>query len=555
MIKVKKLSSLDKVFLNEEPKESCNIVDAIFKNETLSFQIAYYYEDIGNPGPPATIKVVVEDNFESCIRLRSVGNVPSEMPAYSTADEDYITTRPGLFPDPLYDMPDGVIKLVPFQWRSIWVDFDPEGRLSDGDYIIDVKFIQEDGIELACVRHTLEVIDAKLPKQDLIHTEWMHYDCIGAHYGVEMLSEPHWELIERYIRTASEHGVNMILTPLFTPPLDTKPGGERPTVQLVRVKVQNGKYSFDFSALKRFVDMCLNIGMEYFEMSHLFTQWGANAAPKIIAEVDGVEKRIFGWDTEAAGPQYSNFLECFLKELTKTLKDWDIAEKCFFHVSDEPNMTQFESYKAASDLVGKCLTGFNIIDALSDFEFYEKGIIKTPIPASNHIEPFINAKVRNLWTYYCCGQYLEVSNRFMSMPGRRNRIIATQLYKYDIAGFLQWGFNFWFSQYSIKKINPYSVTDAGNAFPSGDAFLVYPGEDGYPVESIRLKVFREALFDLRAMKLLESMTSKEFVMGIIEEGLDKPITFSEYPRSEQYITNMRNRINEEIKARLQGSHR
>jgi len=136
------------------------------------------------------------------------------------------------------------------------------------------------------------------------------------------------------------------------------------------------------------------------------------------------------------------------------------------------------------------------------------------------------------------------------MPSRRNRIIATQFYKFNIAGFLQWGFNFWFSQYSIRKINPYAVTDAGNAFPSGDAFMVYPGEDGYPVESIRLKVFREALFDLRAMKLLESLTSREFVMGIIEEGLDKPISFSVYPRNEQYITSMRNRINKEIKDRL-----
>ncbi|MES9143981.1 glycoside hydrolase domain-containing protein, partial [Cutibacterium acnes] len=76
----------------------------------------------------------------------------------------------------------------------------------------------------------------------------------------------------------------------FTPPLDTKVGGERPTVQLVGVNVTNGKYSFDFSKLKRFVDMCLGLGVEYFEMSHLFTQWGAAFAPKVIATVDGVEK-------------------------------------------------------------------------------------------------------------------------------------------------------------------------------------------------------------------------------------------------------------------------
>lgn len=102
------------------------------------------------------------------------------------------------------------------------------------------------------------------------------------------------------------------------------------------------------------------------------------------------------------------------------------------------------------------------------------------------------------------------------MPSRRNRILAVQLYKYDIVGFLQWGFNFWYSQYSIKPINPYAVTGAGCVFSSGDAYLVYPGQDGNPVPSIRLKVFREALYDLRTMKLLERLTSKEFIMKLTE---------------------------------------
>ena len=136
------------------------------------------------------------------------------------------------------------------------------------------------------------------------------------------------------------------------------------------------------------------------------------------------------------------------------------------------------------------------------------------------------------------------------LPSRRNRILSVQLFKYDITGFLHWGFNFWNSQYSIKAINPYAVTDAGSAYPSGDPFLVYPGDNGQPIESIRIKVLMEALYDLRAMKLLESLTSKEFVMDIIEGTLQTPITFSDYPRCDEYIIETRNLINEEIKKRL-----
>jgi hypothetical protein len=117
-------------------------------------------------------------------------------------------------------------------------------------------------------------------------------------------------------------------------------------------------------------------------------------------------------------------------------------------------------------------------------------------------------------------------------------------------GFLHWGYNFWNTQYSLKNINPYQVTDAGCAFPSGDPFIVYPGEEG-PIPSIRLKVLQQALFDLRALKLLESMTSKKYVLKILEAGLDKPLTFDEYPIDKGYLISVRRKINEEIEKNIQ----
>ncbi len=548
-IKYKKLSSLEKVFLNHEPATTCGKVNAIFRNETYSFQIAYYCEHSDGIDFPFA-SVIVEGNFAGSVKIKEVGNVPSQMPAYPECDSDYLTNQPGLFPDPLFDLADNEIKLVPCQWRSLWVELEPEEDAPAGMYTTVIRFLSRDGMELARVEESIEVLDASLPKQELIHTEWIHFDCLGSYYGVDMLSEEHWELMEKYIAKAVDHGANMILTPLFTPPLDTKVGGERPTVQLVDVCLDNGYYSFKFEKLKRFIEMCQKLGIEYFEMSHLFTQWGAFHAPKIIANVNGAERKIFGWDTEAAGQEYSSFLDCFLPQLTKVLKELEISSKCWFHISDEPKSEHLDSYKAAQGLVNKHLEDFKIIDALSDFDFYKKGLVKNPIPASDHIEPFLEAQVPDLWVYYCCCQYKYVSNRFMAMPSRRNRILSVQLYKYDITGFLHWGFNFWNSQYSVKSINPYAVTDSGSAFPSGDPFLVYPGDDGRPVESIRIKVLREALYDLRAMKLLESLTSKEFVMDIIEGQQQTPITFSDYPRYDEYIAVTRNRINEEIKKRL-----
>lgn len=79
--------------------------------------------------------------------------------------------------------------------------------------------------------------------------------------------------------------------------------------------------------------------------------------------------------------------------------------------------------------------------------------------------------------------------------------------------------------------------------------MVYPGEEG-PIESIRLKVFQEALQDLRALQLLETLIGREAVMQSLEEGLEEPITFKCYPRDMEWLLSKRQWMNEEIKANM-----
>ena len=91
---------------------------------------------------------------------------------------------------------------------------------------------------------------------------------------------------------------------------------------------------------------------------------------------------------------------------------------------------------------------------------YLAGVVEHPIVCNDFLEPFFEAGVENLWTYYCCVQGREVSNQFMAMPSARNRILGVQLYLYRMKGFLHWGYNFYNSQHSVSAVNPYLVTDA-----------------------------------------------------------------------------------------------
>jgi hypothetical protein len=268
-----------------------------------------------------------------------------------------------------------------------------------------------------------------------------------------------------------------------------------------------------------------------------------------MATVDGEYKKIFGWETDALSEKYREFLDAFVPELKAFLMKEGIFENCVFHVSDEPKEEHETQYRAVKEIMLKHLDGNYIIDALSAYSFYEKGIVSTPVVSTNHIHNFLDNGVKNLWAYYCTSQGIKVANRFMAMPSYRNRILGQQLYKSGVKGFLHWGFNFWFTQFSLKVLNPYADTSAGGAYQSGDAFVVYPlDEDGEVVCSLRLYVFNDGLQDMRALKLLEQLSDKQTVNELLSEIHG----FDEYPRNNQYILELREKVNQEIKKRVKG---
>jgi hypothetical protein len=338
----------------------------------------------------------------------------------------------------------------------------------------------------------------------------------------------------------------MILTPVFTPALDTYIGGERTTTQLVDIElIKKGKYVFGFEKLHRWIDLCLKCGVEYFEIPHFFTQWGAKAAPKIIVKVNGKNKKYFGWHTDSLGEEYEVFLSQFIPALIAEFKARGLDKKCFFHVSDEPKLEMLEHYTRCKNLIQRYLgDDYPIIDALSDLEFYSAGALKKPAPNTRNALDFVKAGVDGLWVYYCGGGKAGVSDRSISMPSWRTRILGVQLYYYNIEGFLHWGYNFYNSCQSRNVLDPFGYPDGGYFTPSGDCFLVYPGTDGEAWESLRLNALREAMDDIRALKLYEEKFGRAAAEALVLKDTDGILNFTHYPTNPEYLINLRESIAE-----------
>ena len=543
-LEIRNVSSLEKIM----PEMLCGATEinaaSTLQDEEFSYQIAVKVRRTMHAMKELQLQVC--SDIADCVTLYNVRRVPVLTPCYwEDCDEDYISHRPGLFPDVLEPYTDFTI-VSSHMFRAVWVSVKPGAHVTPGVHTITVLF--KDGDEVwGTSTFELEVIPAQLPKSDIPYTDWFHCDCIASYHGCEVFSERHWELIDNYMKLAAENGINMILTPVFTPALDTKIGAERPTVQLMDIAYSNGVYTFGFEKLCRWLALCRKNGIEYLEISHLYSQWGAEHTPKIVVNENGQAVKKFGWQTDALSEEYKDFLQQMIPALKTFLAEHWNTEKVYFHISDEPNGDHIEHYSKLYAFVKPLLGEFKQMDAISHYEYYEQGGIETPVVATDAIDKFLEKGVNNTWAYYCCGHgKWNLSNRFYAMPSYRNRILGLQLYKFRCQGFLQWGYNFWYSQYSKSEINPFETTDAFEAFPSGDAYVVYPGEDGKPLCSLRFKVFRDAFQDLRALKLLESKIGYEKTVALIENTTGGELTFVNYERGIEPMLAKRERVNAAI---------
>ena len=568
MLEVRLISALEKI-LPEAPALNAAELrsDVAARGEIYSFQIALRSDDYNI--------MRIESSSKLNTRVRVVKCVPA-MYVGSGWDKDVVrNNQPGLYPDLLADPDFGEqFRLVKNVWQCLWVTVYVGKDQAPGKYPIEIALRDMWKNEIAaCPKFELDVLDFELEPQTMSNFHWVHVDCLFDYYKVPCWSEEHWKITENFARNAFDHGVTVLYTPLWTPPLDTAVGHARPTCQLldITLDISTMTYSFNFDRLRRYIEMGQRIGFKEFGMSHMFTQWGAKACPRIQAKVVNAAKSIakerygaqrdwkkfvsdqytsiFGWGIESTSEEYADFLKQLLPALLPVLREYGLGkDNCYFSLSDEPHGDHLETYSKLVELTRPLLEEFETVEALSDLDFYKRGLVQHPVPSIAKIEEFKEAVKEPLWAYYCCGPETDYPHRFIGMPSRRPRSFGMLAFIYDLAGFLHWGFNFYYSQYSWRSIDPYAVTDSDGACPAGDAFLVYPGKYGDPLDSIRHESFFAGLQDLRACRTLEKKIGREAVIALLNEGAQKPLKMNAFPACDAFLMGRRRAIYEAIAA-------
>lgn len=546
MFQLSAVSANEKVFLTGQPS-ALKTPLYLYEGDSVSLQLnissEYHYRNVairlvGGPAARAA-------------KFRRVGLVPAVLDAEYGHDDYYEIREDHLYPDvleacnPLFLHGKGGVN------ETLFITIQDSEKIAYGKHKLIAR-LYNDGKYVT--RATFEIIKlpVRLPEQKCILTTWMHYDSFIDQHHVKLFTKDFYKLFASYLEKAALGGQNMLLVPLFTPAFDTEIGYERHTAQLLDIREpQPGVFTFDFKKTNEFIRFALSHGMKYLEMPPCYTQWGAKNAPKImVRDQNGRLRRRFGWETDALSDEYKDFLRQMLTALNANLREIGAEEISFFHVSDEPSLEQYDQYMACKNFIMPLIGKSKTLDACSHLEFAGKTDREYAVCSVATVDKYIEAGVRPLCTYYCCGPINNhFTNRFLSMPLPRVSVLGLQLYRYDMDLFLHWGFNFYNSMHSRRSIVPYNNTDSDGVFSAGDAFLVYPDYAGFGANaSLRLYAMGTGMKLSRMLYLYESLTSRETALAFLDEEGVTGLTV--YPTERGWLDRLTARLCEKIAAKL-----
>jgi hypothetical protein len=527
-------TSLRRIYPASEagPAGPLNLVTA--RNAQLSFQVAARnLKDCS-----IRVRAAVTAPAGWSVRVRRVGFVPmhnidTDVPLDEIEGVGHV---PGLVPDPLY--PEETAHFGPMSNGVFWVTIRVPNDAEVGVAKLAVKMTVEDEFRFpgwqSVPPRSVELpvsVDVRSlvlqPRKDFPATHWISADSIWEYYKTEPFSERFWQLADAYIGNVTAHNVNVIYCPVFNARHEIL---ERPA-QLLKVRrVGEDRYEFDFSDVRRWIGLAKKHGADHLEWTHFFTPAPTSGKypQRIFERWETIGKLLWAPEIAATSDTYRKFLEQFLPQFERVLKEEGVFEKSLFHCADEPDgAVQIADYRKARELLRELAPWMKVIDAMSDPHFASEKLSDMPIPSIATAHAFTGVGCP-AWVYFCCGPRGRYLQRFLDTPLTKLRMAGWLFYKLQAKGFLHWGHNYWFVFCTGTILNPFqdASTAAWPGMPYGDAFVVYPGADG-PIDSIRWEVFAESLQDFA---LLQSAG--------VESGdplLAELKSYEDFPRQEAWL--------------------
>lgn len=377
--------------------------------------------------------------------------------------------------------------------RAVWFEVNVPQDAAPGLYKGTVT-ASAPGCEPITQEVELQVTSGVLPTPDKwqFHLDlWQHPQAVARWHDVEPWSRAHFEIMRPLMKRLAEAGQKCITCTLLDEAWNGQTYDWFPS--MVRwVKGKDGVMRYDYSALDAWIHfMHDEIGIQ--EQISCYTMIPWHLSVKYYDEATGQYSSV---KAKPGTPEYAALWTPFLQDFRRHMQEKGWANKTCIAIDERPD----EYVRAAMKLVRENAPEFRIASAVDKPSELTREVYNIS-PVLTHAGTALGSLLRErkaagkITTFYVCLHPLKPNTFTHSVPAEAEWLGLFAAAN-NLDGFLRWAYNSW-------NRNPFETTDFGN-WPSGDCFLVYPGNR----TSIRFERLRDGIEEYEKIQILRSRAAE-----------------------------------------------
>jgi hypothetical protein len=377
--------------------------------------------------------------------------------------------------------------------RPVWITVDVPEDASPGSYRGELTVRSDSSSVTIPVR--LRVLAATLPAPERwsFHLDlWQHPQAVARWHDVPAWSDAHLDLLEPSMKRLAAAGQKTITCSIIEEPWNGQTYDRFPTMIEWRKKA-DGSWSYDYRIFDRWVSfMSERCGLRTARI-HCYSllPWSLK-----FRYFDEKTNRHHDLALQPGTSAYDDFWGRFLADFTRHLKQKGWLERTRIAVDERPD----EQMRGALATLAKHATGLQVASAINHPSDLTRNVDDIS-PIISHTDRFPRRllderrSAGHKTTFYVCTAP-PVPNTFTFSPPAESEWLPLFAAANGFDGLLRWAFHSWVE-------NPLVSTDF-TSWPSGDCFLVYPGDRS----SVRFERLRDGIESFEKIRMLREHAAK-----------------------------------------------
>ena len=335
-------------------------------------------------------------------------------------------------------------------------------------------------------RHTLPE-----PSKWAFHLDlWQNPYTVARYYDVPLWSKEHFDLMRPVMKQYAEAGGKVITCSIIQRPWNGQT--EDPFESMIaKMRTLDGTWIYDYTVFDRWVEFMMDCGVTKQIDCYTLVPWHYR-----FDYFDLATNSVRYVECKPGEKSYEDFILPFLRDFASHLKQKGWFSRTCIAMDERP----MDQMKAAYDIVKRADQGYRIAGAFNYFPEFTANVHDASVGYRFELleEKILEARREKgdpVTFYTCCGP--DWPNTFTYSPPAESAYMGWHASAAGYDGYLRWAFNSW-----VKA----PCQDARfRTWPSGDCFLVYPGES-----SIRMERLVEGIQAYEKIRLLmDSLPAKK----------------------------------------------